>query len=204
MPPAATDSDVESSDDEATPLSSVDFGSDYWWTDGMPYLDERHIMMLDLGWLTQFKEEERKEKLFHCILPILTLRFDKDNPYKDRVKPMEDRGGNWKSLFLYKDFDVDKSLKEYKVETALEQLINLHNFIVIERAKVMYEKLWVWCAEAYLGLAHYMLHQKMPLGPSERVFQKRKKGTVRAMGTTSPAMVATLGVYKAEAIVDNR
>jgi hypothetical protein len=50
-----------------------------------------------------------------------------------------------------------------------------------------------------------MLHSKMPLGPSGRVFQKRKKGIPGTMDAAkdrlSPAMVASLDVYKAEAIV---
>jgi hypothetical protein len=202
--PAATDPGAKASD----LLRDVDFGEGYWWGDGMEALDEKHIMMLDPRWLKQFKEEEQKEAFFHDILPILTLRFDKGNPYKERVKAMKDRGNNWKYLFLPRGFDMKKALEEYEDEssTPLEQLLKLHDFVVIERTKVMYEKLWVRCSEAYfLGLAHYLLHSKMPLGPSGRVFQKRKKGIPGTMDAAkdrlSPAMVASLGVYKAEAIV---
>jgi hypothetical protein len=65
---------------------------------------------------------------------------------------MKDWENNWKSLFLPRGFDMKKALKEYEDEssTPLEQLLNLHDFVVIERAKAMYEKLWARCSEAYL------------------------------------------------------
>ena len=199
-PPPVTDPGVKASDHKNTPLLDV------WGSDGMKALDEKHITMLDPIWLNQFEEEQQKEAFFHSILPILTLRFDEDNPYKDRVKVIEAREHNWESIFLSKDFNVDEPLAEYKKDpwTFLKQL---HYFAVIQRAKAMYEKLWVRCAEAFfLGLAHYMMHQKMPLGSNGGgVFENGKKEIVMATDTVedllTSAEIAIIRAWEAEAVI---
>jgi hypothetical protein len=83
-------------------------GPEYWWGDRTESQDETHIMMLNPAWLEQFKEEQQKEVFFHCILPILTLRFDEDNPEKEPLRIEPDikafwtyiRRQNWESLPL--------------------------------------------------------------------------------------------------------
>jgi hypothetical protein len=122
--------------------------------------DQEAIMRLSPIWLQQFDPKEKMNHFFYEVLPILTLRVNQDHlvptsmPQEPALKAPKDRGlEKFKSL----DFDVQKALLDYD-SAPMQYLGRLFRFVSLERARIMFDKLWARCPEFYLlGLAYHQL-----------------------------------------------
>ena len=122
--------------------------------------DQEDLTRLNPSWLESFKEEEQLGLFFREVLPILTLRVNQDHYIPPSISPghilkrPKDRG---LEAFTSIDFDVMKALQNYE-SAPMQYLGRLQRFVVIERARVMFDKLWERCPEFYLlGLAYKQL-----------------------------------------------
>ena len=100
-------------------------------------------MRLSPAWLLQFDPEEQMNHFLYDVLPILTLRVDRDHhvptsmPQEPGLKTPKDRElETFKSL----DFDVQKALLDYD-PTPMQYLGRLFRFVSLERARIMFDKL---------------------------------------------------------------
>lgn len=122
--------------------------------------DQEDLTRLNPSWLELFKEEEQLDHFFRDVLPILTLKVNQDHYVPPSISPghilksPKDRG---LEAFTSIDFDVKKALQNYE-SAPMQYLGRLQRFVVIERARIMFDKLWERCPEFYLlGLAYKQL-----------------------------------------------
>lgn len=163
-------------------------------------------MMLDPEWMKDSCPEVKREAFFHGILPILTLRFDENNPYKSDIKPFKPRDDPWASTFFGSDFNPNKLLDAFKGDPGAV-LEGLYDFVVLERAKVMYEKLWVMCSEAYfIGLAIFKCHRPGRDGIRRGNLKQRRKELQGALASiknrADPYILNFLNAYYKEVKLD--
>ncbi|KAF8856570.1 hypothetical protein BDZ45DRAFT_464494 [Acephala macrosclerotiorum] len=117
-------------------------------------LDAKHLIILDPSWLHEFPKEEQPDVFFRSLEPILGLRIHAPYPYPVICPPLEIVAKPWHEGFLQSDFNAEKARSIHE-KNLLGFLAELHDFIVLARAKAMCQKLWANCAELCLLALKY-------------------------------------------------
>lgn len=127
---------------------------------GLNRQDISHLEVLDPEWLLQFDSEKQKDAFFWSILPILAARVGDEQPSWSYVTPTRlQLSADITHGISGPDFNLDEAMKEYK-DNPIQLLNNLTNLIILERARTMYEKIWMRCSEFCLvGLAYFAMKQ---------------------------------------------
>ncbi|KAF8856571.1 hypothetical protein BDZ45DRAFT_464492 [Acephala macrosclerotiorum] len=118
--------------------------------------DTLHLSILDPTWLQQYPEDKQEEVFFRSILPVLVTRVDDIRPTWDRTTlgPIRLPKDTWIQLFEQKRFNLQLALRTYNT-APLACHEALTRYVVLERAKIMYERMWMRRAEfCLLGLSY--------------------------------------------------
>ncbi|KUJ09649.1 uncharacterized protein LY89DRAFT_675817 [Mollisia scopiformis] len=129
--------------------------------------NELDLMVLDPAWLEQYPSHKHEDVFFRSILPRLVQRVAECTPqWKFTTEPLTLPANSWTRAFHEKSFDAEKAFAEYN-ESRVSHLASLHEYMILERAKVMCERLWAQCREFFLlGLA---FHSMGPMGDSKEM-----------------------------------
>lgn len=126
-------------------------------------VQEKDIMILDPSWLSQYGPCEQENAFYRSVLPILAMRMDPDcRPeslpgWEGQTSLLGVKFDDWTLSFTSFNFSMEKTMQTYK-KAPVEFITMLTRFIIMERAKAMYEKLWTQCSEFYLlGLVFHRL-----------------------------------------------
>lgn len=113
-----------------------------------------NLLELDPAWLQQFPEQNREKLFFKRVLPLLALRVNELTCELDRrITVLECPSNEWIDKVTEHTFTPENFLDIFSA-SASEKLTALYRYLILERAKVMYEKLWRECEEwCLLGFA---------------------------------------------------
>lgn len=121
-------------------------------------MDAVHLFQLDPKWLNEFPVEQQRSVFLDRVLPLLALQVNHNvcqmNEHKS-LQPILLPTNEWISRFQETTCsNIPHNFIPQTEKISAEQIRALYDFLVLERAKVMFEKLWSVCEEWFLlGLA---------------------------------------------------